>query len=94
MSTTGGAMSFWKAYFRVPASMIVWVMETFAANRARLASFVGQPRVASFLKGLFCITLIVWLAIAFLIADEDAGHRFTEAVKEYVPQTKEWGLID
>ena len=85
---------FWKAYFRVPASMIVWVMETFAANRARLAHFISKPRVAGLLKGLFVVTLVAWLAIAFFIADEDAGRRFTEALKEYVPQAKEWGLVE
>ncbi len=85
---------FWKAYFRVPASFIVWIMETFAANRARLANFISKPRVAALLKGLFVVTLLAWLAIAFFVADEDAGRRFTEALKEYVPQTKEWGLVD
>jgi len=87
-------MSFWKAYFRVPASMIVWVMETFASNRARLGAFIAKPKVASALKGLFVLTLFAWLAIAFFVADEDAGRRFNEAMKEYIPQTKEWGLLE
>lgn len=87
-------MEFWKAYFRVPASMIVWMMETFAANRARLAAFIAKPRVASALKGLFVVTLFVWIAIAFFVADEEAGRRLTEAVKEYVPYTQDWDIMN
>ena len=87
-------MEFWKAYFRVPASMIVWVMETFAANRARLAAFIAQPKVATALKVLFIGTLLIWLAIAFFVADDEAGRRFTDWFKEQVPYTKDWEIMN
>ena len=87
-------MEFWKSYFRVPASMIVWMTETLAANRARPAAFIAKPRVASALKGLFVLTLFSWIAIDFFVADEEAGRRFTDAVKDYVPYTKDWGIMN
>lgn len=83
-----------KAYLRVPFSMIVWVMETYAANRGRLARFMARPLVARVFKGAVLLTFLAWLGIAFLIADEEAGVRFEEAVRTYVPQTVDWGLLD
>lgn len=82
-----------KAYLRVPFSMIVWVMETFAANRSRLAGFMAKPRVATAFKGLVVATFAAWLGIAFLIADDEAGQRFSDAIREFVPQTADWELF-
>ncbi|MBP5855503.1 hypothetical protein KAJ83_00655 [Marivibrio halodurans] len=83
-----------KAYLRVPFSMIVWVMETYAANRERLARFMARPLVARIFKGAVLITFLAWLGIAFLIADDEAGGRLEDAVRTYVPQAVDWGLMD
>ncbi len=86
-------LAFLKSYLRVPFAMIVWVMETFAANRGRVARFMRHPVVARVFRVLFVVTVIAWIAIAFYFGDEEAGRRFNEAIREYVPQTRDWEIL-
>ncbi len=73
------------AYLRQPIHMIVWMMETFAKNRKRLAAFTGREKVAATIKTLAVLTFFVWLGVfAFLSTTED-GNRFTCAVKSMWP---------
>jgi len=69
-----------KAYLRVPFVMIVWVMETYTKNRARLKTFMAQPRTAQMFKWAITLTALVWLAVA-VMANPQQGQRFTDAIK-------------
>lgn len=82
-----------KAYLRVPFALIVWVMETFVANRSRLSAFMAKPRVASIFKIAVIVTFVAWLGIAFLIADDEAGQRFNDAIRDFIPQTADWEFL-
>lgn len=77
-----------KAYFRAPFVMIVWVMETYAKNRARLRTFMKEPRNAKIFKVAVVITALAWLVIA-LMANEQQGQRLTDAVKNLWSETKD-----
>ena len=65
-----------KAYLRVPFSMIVWVMETYANNRARVKDFMSQSKPADFFKIAIAITVLAWIVIG-LSAKEEDGQRLT-----------------
>jgi len=71
-----------KAYLRVPFVMIVWVMETYTLNRARLKTFMAQPRTAQVFKWAIGVTALIWLVVA-MMASEQQGQRFTNAVKGF-----------
>ncbi|MCG8389416.1 MAG: hypothetical protein MJA30_27945 [Cytophagales bacterium] len=72
-------------YLRQPFVMIVWFMETFAANRARLKAFMAEPRVASWVKTIIVATFFVWLLVFAFVATQEGGDRFTCAVKSLWP---------
>ena len=76
-----------KNYLRTPFVMIVWVMETYAKNRARLKVFMAEPRVAKTFKIAVVATTFVWLAIAFM-ANPEHGQRLTDAVKNFWTETQ------
>lgn len=69
-----------KAYLRVPFSMIVWVMETYAKNRDRLRAFMAKPRVSLAFKVLLAFTILAWVVIGFT-ATEEQGSRLTDALQ-------------
>ncbi len=69
------------AYLRQPFHMIVWVMETFTKNRARLKAFLEKDKVSSTFKTVVTITLFVWLGVFAFLATSEDGDRFTCAVK-------------
>ena len=69
-----------KAYFRVPFTMIVWVMETYAKNRATSQAFMTSPRAALALKIALAITVVAWIYIGITATDED-GKRLTDTLK-------------
>lgn len=73
------------AYLRQPFRLIVWFMETFAKNRARLKEFMARPRVVSAFKSVVTVTLFVWIAVFILIATHEDNDRFTCAVKSLMP---------
>ncbi|MCK5778820.1 MAG: hypothetical protein KAH11_08515 [Rhodospirillales bacterium] len=73
------------AYLRQPIHMIVWVMETFAKNRKRLAAFTARENVATVIKTLFVVTFFVWLGVFAFLSTSEEGDRFTCAVKSMWP---------
>jgi len=71
-----------KAYLRVPFSMIVWVMETYAKNRDRIRTFMAKPRVATAFKVMLALTALAWIIIG-LTANEEQGRRLTDAMQGF-----------
>jgi len=69
------------AYLRQPFRMIVWVMETFAKNRARLNTFLEKDKVSSAFKTIITVTLFVWLGVFAFLATSEDGDRFSCAVR-------------
>lgn len=77
-----------RAYFRAPFVAIVWVMETYAKNRALLKQFMVRDRVANVFKIAIVVTVLIWLGIALTAKDED-GQRLTDAVKDFWSDTQD-----
>ena len=77
-----------KNYLRTPFVMIVWVMETYAKNRARLKVFMADPRVAKTFKIAVVVTTFVWLAVAYM-SNPEQGQRLTDTVQEFWSDTKD-----
>lgn len=75
-----------KAYFRVPFSMIVWVMETYAKNRAAVQVFMRTPRAAFIFKVALALTVAGWIYIGVTASDED-GQRLTDTLKGFWSDT-------
>jgi len=69
------------AYLRQPFHLIVWVMETFAKNRKRLAAFLAREKVASAVKTVVVLTFFVWLGVFAFLSTREEGDRFTCALK-------------
>ena len=59
-----------KAYFRIPFSFIVWIMERYKKNRSHLKTFMELDIVVKLFKIGLAVTIIVWLSIAFMANDE------------------------
>jgi hypothetical protein len=73
------------AYLRQPFHMIVWVMETFAKNRKRLAAFLARDKVASVFKIVVVGTFFVWLGVFAFLSTREDGDRFACAAKSLWP---------
>jgi hypothetical protein len=73
------------AYLRQPFHMIVWVMETFAKNRKRLAAFLAREKVAKVFKAVVVATFFVWLGVFAFLSTREEGDRFTCAAKSLWP---------
>ena len=71
-----------KSYLRVPFVMIVWFMETYAKNTARLRIFMKKPRVAMAFKLAITFTVLLWVVVA-MVASEDDKNRFTDTLKSF-----------
>lgn len=69
------------AYLRQPFRLIVWFMETFSKNRARLKAFLEREKVSSTFKTIVTVTLFVWLGVFAFLATSEDGDRFSCAVK-------------
>lgn len=78
--------NFVKSYLRVPFVGIVWIMETFVKNRARLKTLMAEPRVASIFKGAVVTTVLVWLVIA-VMANDEQRQRLSTAMQDLWTQT-------
>ena len=72
-------------YLRQPFRLIVWFMETFSNNRARLAAFMAKDGVAKTVKTIIVLTFFVWLAVFAFLASDEQGQRLSCAVKSLVP---------
>lgn len=75
------AFIFW--YLRQPFVTIVWFMETFARNRARVKDLMGRPMVRQAFTWMLVVTGAAWLAIALLAGDRH-GERFDCALRTLV----------
>jgi hypothetical protein len=69
------------AYLRQPFHMIVWVMETFAKNRKRVAAFMAREGVVRVFKTVVIATFFIWLAVFAFLSSREEGNRFGCAVK-------------
>ena len=68
------------SYLRQPFVYIVWVMETYAKNTARLRIFMAKPNVAKAFKLAITFTMLVWIVVGIMASDEDRG-RLTEKIR-------------
>lgn len=69
-----------KSYLRQPFVMIVWFMETYAKNTARLRIFMAKPDVIKAFKLAIAFTMLAWIVIGLMASDEDRG-RLTETIR-------------
>ena len=69
------------AWIRPPVTVIVWFMETFEKNRAKLKAFMAQPRVSSAFKSAVVVTFLAWILVFAFLATREDGNRLTCAVK-------------
>ncbi|MBL4748209.1 MAG: hypothetical protein JKY17_05400 [Magnetovibrio sp.] len=76
-----------KSYLRAPFVVIVWVMETYTKNRARLKAVMARPRVSFAFKMLLVLTAVIWITVAIL-ANGKQGGRLTDAVKGILSDAK------
>ena len=67
--------------FVIPARLVVFVMETFAANRGRLKAFMAKPGVARGFQAVVLLTALAWLLIA-LFAPDHHGERLDNALED------------
>ncbi len=72
-------------YLRQPFRLIVWFMETFAANREHIKAFAARQGIAATLRSVVIVTFIVWLGIFAFLSTDEAGSRFTCAAKSLWP---------
>ena len=63
--------------------VIGFFYRSYVANRARLARFMADPRVASFFKMLAVLILLGWILI-WMFASEESRNRLTEEVKQTI----------
>lgn len=69
-----------KDYLRTPFVIIVWFMETFAANRQRVKDFMEHRSSKQVLSWTLVATGVIWVAIA-LFADDRHGERLDCAME-------------
>ena len=69
-----------KWYLRQPFVMIVWVMETYTKNTARLRVFMTKPSSVKTFKLAITFTMLIWVVVGFMASDEDRG-RLTEKIR-------------
>lgn len=62
------------SYLRQPFVFIVWVMETYAKNTARLKVFMTKPRVMLTFKLAITVTMLVWIVVGVIASDADRGR--------------------
>lgn len=70
-------------FFRV----IGFFYRTYTANRARVAAFKANQKVATFLKMLAVVVLLGWILTWFFASDE-SRQRLTDDVKQSI------GILD
>ena len=69
-----------KSYLRQPFVMIVWFMETYAKNTARLRILMTKPGAIKAFKIAIMFTMLVWIVVGVMASDEDRG-RLTETIR-------------
>ncbi|MDH3335919.1 MAG: hypothetical protein OEL50_04670 [Rhodospirillaceae bacterium] len=74
------------SYLRQPFVFIVWVMETYAINTARLRIFMSKPTVAKVFKLAITLTVVTWIFVG-LMANEEDRSRLTDTLKGF------WGEV-
>jgi hypothetical protein len=68
-------------------AVLDFFMRHYKANRERLDNFMGKEKVASFLRGLAVVILVVWIVV-FYFAPEDKRKLLTMEVQEGFEQLK------
>lgn len=76
-----------KAYLRVPFVVIVWFMETYARNRAKVKALMASPSATSLLAVAILLTIGAWIMIGMNAKDEDKT-RLTDTVKGLITDTR------
>jgi len=81
-------MNFLKAWFETPFRLILLVMDTYKANTARVARFMGRVEARQVLNAAILVTVAVWLVIFVFLGDEHRSD-LTRAVRELLPLSDE-----
>ena len=71
-------------FFRV----IGFFYRTYTANRARVAAFKANQKVAAFLKMLAVVVLLGWI-LTWYFASDESRQRLTDDVKQSIGITDE-----
>jgi len=69
-----------KHFYLTPFRAIAATFRLFSRNRDRVRRFVRRPKVANALKMAMLVTVLLWLAIAFLNRDKD-DSRLNDALQ-------------
>jgi hypothetical protein len=68
-------------------AVLDFFMRHYKANRERLDDFIGNTKVASFLRGLAVFILVAWIVV-FYFAPEDKRKLLTMEVQQGFEQLK------
>ena len=75
-----------KNFAIAPVRVIVWFMDTYKANRARIARRMTRAWARSAFKLVIGLTMLVWLAVWLSAADADRG-RLAKTFKTFMADT-------
>jgi hypothetical protein len=62
-------------------AVLDFFMRHYKSNRERLDNFMGKKKVASFLRGLAVLILVVWIVV-FYFAPEDKRQQLTQEMQQ------------
>ncbi len=79
-------MEWLKDFALAPVRVIVWFMDTYKANRTRLARRLARPGARSALKLVIGLTMLVWLAVWLTAGEADRG-RLAETFRTFMAAT-------
>ncbi len=79
-------MEWLKDFAIAPVRLIVWFMDTYKANRARLAGRMTRPGARSAFKLVIGLTMLVWLAVWLNAGEADRG-RLAKTFKTFMAET-------
>lgn len=68
-------------------AVLDFFMRHYKANRERLDNFMNKEKVASFLRGLAVLILVVWIVV-FYFAPEDKRKQLTQEMQQSFEQLK------
>ncbi len=79
-------MDWLKGLAIAPVLVIVWFMDIYKANRARLAERLTSPGARSMFKLVIGLTMLVWLVVWLTAGEADRG-RLAKTLKAFMTET-------
>ena len=74
-------------YLRTPFVVIVWFMETYTKNRARMKAFMAEDGAKKMFQGAIMLTVVVWVVVGLSASPEDR-NRLTNALMGFWDDTE------